>query len=220
MNKKHLKRFEELEQQSEIVLATKKVGTGTYSQGTEYVDQNTFDEWRIKVKSLIANSCGKESEHYSEFVAGESPTSFESNLSVFKRLKAIFNAAREDFEGGYLISVRTLVQAEVFDSELEQATELLKSNYPTASAVIAGIVLETSLRELCDRNNIPHGKMDKMNADLTKAGVYNSLQQKRITAIAGIRNSAAHGKHEEFTRDDVSSMISDIERFLLTYLLE
>ncbi|HHF3114944.1 TPA: hypothetical protein ACPJ1N_004585 [Vibrio diabolicus] len=169
---------------------------------------------------MIANSCSKDSEHYSEFVAGENPTSFESNLSVFKRLKAIFNAARDDFEGGYLISVRTLVQAEVFDSELEQATELLTSNYPTASAVIAGIVLETSLRELCDRNNIPHGKMDKMNADLTKAGVYNSLQQKRITAIAGIRNSAAHGKHDEFSREDVRVMISDIERFLLTYLLE
>ncbi|UTM59106.1 hypothetical protein L4174_020550 [Photobacterium sp. CCB-ST2H9] len=62
--------------------------------------------------------------------------------------------------------------------------------------------------------------MDKMNADLTKAGIYNSLQQKRITAIAGIRNSAAHGNHDEFSRDDVRVMISDIERFLLTYLLE
>lgn len=220
MNKRLLQRFEELDRQSELVLATKRMGSGLYSQGVEYVDQNALDEWRIKVKSLLVNSCGKESEHYSGFVESEKVHTYESNLSVFKRLKAVFNAAREDFEGGYLVSMRTLVQAEVFDSELDQASELLRSNYPTASAVIAGIVLETSLRELCDRNSIPYGKMDKMNADLAKSGVYNSIQQKRITAIAGIRNSAAHGKHDEFTSEDVSAMIYDIERFLLVHLLE
>ena len=53
-----------------------------------------------------------------------------------------------------------------------------------------------------------------MNADLAKAGVYNSLMQKRITALAAIRNSAAHGKPNEFTRDDVSAMIRDVERFV------
>jgi hypothetical protein len=54
-----------------------------------------------------------------------------------------------------------------------------------AAAVIAGTVLETALRQLC---------LDRMNADLAKAGVYNSLMQKRITALAAIRNRAAHGK--------------------------
>ncbi|HFF4507887.1 TPA: DUF4145 domain-containing protein, partial [Acinetobacter baumannii] len=41
--------------------------------------------------------------------------------------------------------------------------------------------------------------------------------QKRITALADIRNNAAHGKYDEFTIEDVERMISDIERFLLTY---
>jgi hypothetical protein len=68
-----------------------------------------------------------------------------------------------------------------------------------AAAVIAGTVLETALRQLC---------LDRMNADLAKAGVYNSLMQKRITALAAIRNRAAHGKPNEFTRDDVSAMPS------------
>lgn len=52
-------------------MATKRTGSGLYSQGVEYVDQNALDEWRIKVKSLLVNSCGKESEHYSGFVEGE-----------------------------------------------------------------------------------------------------------------------------------------------------
>jgi hypothetical protein len=133
-------------------------------------------------------------------------------------MRAVFLAAKEDFEGGYLNSLRNLVQAEVFTSELEQAEELLKSGYATAAAVIAGVVLETTLRDLCTARGIPHGKLDKMNADLAKDGAYNTTQQKRITALAGIRNSAAHGKPEEFTPADVKGMIEDVERFLAAHL--
>ena len=57
-----------------------------------------------------------------------------------------------------------------------------------------------------------------MNSDLAKAGIYNKLQQKRITALADIRNSAAHGKPEEFSGDDVIMMIRDIKQFLAIYL--
>ena len=110
--------------------------------------------------------------------------------------------------------MKALVQAEVFDSELEQANELLSSGYLSAAAVIAGVVLETALRELCDRGNISHSKLDKMNADLAKAGKYNTLTQKRITALAAIRNSAAHGKADEFTKQSVINMIDEVEQFL------
>lgn len=113
-----------------------------------------------------------------------------------------------------------MVQSEVFDNELEQAEELLKSGYHAAAAVIAGVVLETGLRELCTRQGIDHGKLEKMNADLAKAGVYNKLQLKRITALADIRNSAAHGKPDEFTKEDVKMMIRDVEQFLANQLDE
>lgn len=56
-----------------------------------------------------------------------------------------------------------------------------------------------------------------INDDLAKASVYNKLQQKQITALADIRNNAAHGNYDQFTREDVERMISDIERFLLNY---
>ena len=88
------------------------------------------------------------------------------------------------------------------------------SGYYTAAAVIAGVVLETGMRELCNREKIDLGKLDKMNADLVKLGAYNKLQQKRITALADIRNSAAHGNVKNYTEDDVEIMIRDIEYFL------
>ena len=68
------------------------------------------------------------------------------------------------------------------------------------------------------RNGLPHGTLDKMNADLMKASVYNALVQKRITHLAAIRNSAAHGRASEFTKDDVKGMIDEVERFLSQHL--
>lgn len=91
---------------------------------------------------------------------------------------------------------------------------MLNHGYYSAAAVIAGVVLETTLREMCANNDIEYGKMDKMNADLAKAGQYNKLTQKQITAIADIRNSAAHGEKDKFNSDDVKRMISYVENFV------
>lgn len=191
------------------------------SQLLGYVD--TVDEekvltWKVKSKNLIVSTCGKDSQHYEEFVKAEKIGSTDNQWRAFKRLKSVFIAAMDDYKNGYLTSIKNLIQADVFDSELEQAQELLSSGYSLAAAVIAGVVLETTLRDLCYQNSLPIGKLDKMNSDLAKAGIYNKLQQKRITTLADIRNSAAHGKPEEFSDNDLTTMIRDIEQFLITHL--
>ncbi len=91
---------------------------------------------------------------------------------------------------------------------------MFSAGYKSAAAIVAGVVLENSLRELCDRSGIAYAKLDKMNADLAKTGIYNVLTQKRLTALAGVRNSAAHGKSDEFNDRDVEDMIRDVERFI------
>jgi hypothetical protein len=217
MINKFKNRFLELETQLEGVEATKLTKQGHY--GTyEQINQELFLSWCVKAKNLIVNSCGEESQHFKEFEKALKPGIQESNHTLLKRAKSVFLASKEDYEGGYITSIKNLIQAEVFDSELEQASELLSAGYGPSAAVIAGTVLETTLRSLCDSNGIVHGKLDKMNADLTKAGVHNTLVQKRITALAGIRNSAAHGKHDEFTTEDVKNMISEVERIIATAL--
>ena len=219
MTQLHQQRFEELTEQMEALLASiePEFDQGL-RQGIEDIDRNDLLEWRVKARNLLSKACGIDSEHYKEFLANENASSYQRHFQTLESLRAVFLAAKEDFEGGYLQSTRTLVQAEVFDSELEQARELLKNGYYSAAAVIAGVVLETTLRELCDRKDIAHGKLDRMNADLAKEGVYSKLVQKRNTALADIRNSAAHGKPTEFSESDVGDMIRDIERFAAEHL--
>ena len=207
------KHFDELRNQAIVVENSMTIITCD-----AHVDEYLFLSWNTRVKNLLSIICGEESQYFHQFEKNED-NRYESSYSIFRNLQAIFLAVKEDFEGGYLLSTRILVQAEVFDSELEQANELLTSGYYTAAAVIAGVVLETALRELCDNRNIEHGKLDKMNADLAKAGAYNKLMQKRITVLADIRNNAAHGKQDGFNKEDVTDMIDDIKKFLANHLV-
>lgn len=217
MNNKLQKRFNELSDEHAALIQSKSTSHGQFGP-RDHIDAELFTAWKVKVRNLLSLACGEKSQHFEQYEKAEKPFSMESSFSVAQRLGAVFHAVKEDYENGYLNSIKSLIQAEVFDSELEQAQELLASGYKLAAAVIAGVVLETALRDLCDQENISHGKLDKMNADLAKSGKYNKLQQKRITALADIRNSAAHGKPEEFTAEDVELMIRDIESFLLNFL--
>lgn len=219
MTKLFEKRFSELAEQLEAIAASKISRSSPITGApSTYVDQNSLLNWKVKAKTLLINTCGESSQQLTSFIAAEKSPGLSTNYDILKQLTAVFLAVKEDFEGGHLNSLRNLVQAEVFTSELEQAEELLKSGYATAAAVIAGVVLETTLRDLCSTHKLEHGSLNKMNDELAKAGAYNASQKKRITALAAIRNSAAHGKPEEFTVADVRGMIDDVGRFLAATL--
>ena len=79
---------------------------------------------------------------------------------------------------------------------------MLSSGYYQPAAVIAGAVLEDGLSKLCQRRGISlpaKPPINPMNDALAKDGAYNSLVQKRVTALADLRNKAAHGKFSEFS---------------------
>jgi len=71
---------------------------------------------------------------------------------------------------------------------------------------------------LCDRHSLPHGKLDRMNADLCKAGAYNMAKQKQITAWAEIGNNAAHGEWSKYTEADAIAMVQGVEALVADLL--
>lgn len=222
MSQKILNRFEQLIDEAEIIKSFIKKKYSEYSGEYYDLDEDKnaqYLQWKVKVKNLLNLSCGENSVHCKEFSLAEEVQSFDTNARVFIRLFPILVATYDDFKNGFLVSFKQIIQAEVFDSELEQSRSLLENGYKNAAAVIAGVVLETAIKEVCLNNNIEieRKKLTQLNDDLAKAGVYNKLQQKQITALADIRNSAAHGNYEQFTKEDVERMIDDIERFLLNH---
>jgi hypothetical protein len=101
-----------------------------------------------------------------------------------------------------------------------KVSPVLDSGYYQPAAVVIGSVLEDGLRKLCERHEVPLSvkpKLDTMNADLAKKGVYNKLTQKRITVLADIRNKAAHGEWDKFTKADVEVMLRDVRQIMETH---
>ena len=130
-------------------------------------------------------------------------------------------AAKRDFDAGLLTDMRSLITAEVFADFIEQAEHLLEAGYYVPAASLTGAVLEDTLRKLCDKNNLslPNvTKIDRLNADLAKAGIYDKLIQKRITALADIRNNADHGHFDKFRREDVEDMVKWVRSFTADFL--
>lgn len=222
MSQKILNRYEQLIDEAESIKSLIKKEYSEYSGSYDDLGEDgnaQYLQWKVKVKSLLNLSCGENSVHCKEFALAEEVQSFDTNPRVLKRLLPVLIAAYDDLKNGFLVSFKQIVQAEVFDNELEQAKSLLESGYKNPSAVIAGVVLETAIKELSLNHGIEleRKKLTHLNDELAKLGVYNKLQQKRITALADIRNNAAHSDYDQFTKGDVAGMIEDIERFLLTY---
>lgn len=124
-------------------------------------------------------------------------------------------------EQDYLASVQELIHADLFGDLLEMADHLLAEGYKDAGAVTGGGVLEEALRKLAAKNGVPvvdgskPRKTDTINADLVKAGVYNKLEQKNVTAWLGLRNDAAHGNYAAYDKAQVQLFIVGIREFLV-----
>lgn len=209
------KRFEELIHNGGEVLATYQHGSGFL---TDYVDSKVAEEWATSSISFIGRVLGRDSEHYIRFKKHYEQISHYGN-SV--RAVAVLKAAYEDYKGGYLFDTVKRIQAEIFDDFLEQADYFLKGGYHGVAAVLAGAVLEDTLRKLCDKKEIPIGaqpKLDAMNADLAKSGFYDKLIQKKITWLADVRNKAAHGKWTEFSPADAEEMLRGVRRIAEDYI--
>ncbi len=58
-------------------------------------------------------------------------------------------------------------------------------------------------------------KADRLNSDLAKAEVYSKLDQKAVTMWLDLRNKAAHGHFQEYTKDQVSNMIQSVIEFMV-----
>lgn len=208
-----VRRFGELNTKAEAVLAAKVVDFVT-QEGKPYykVPSDMYKEWATNVLNLLHRTFGESSIHYKNLA--EHYTKFEGWASDFNDSYGIFRAAREDYEGGYLFNIRTLAKAEVLSDAISQAKELLASGYKDPACILARVSLESALKDLASRYGVSEGKLDRMNADLTKAGAYNMAKQKQITAWAEIGNKAAHGEWTHYTAQDATAMVSGVETLI------
>jgi hypothetical protein len=213
IDEKILLRMDELIELGKRVLVTRSPPMPGHIT-SDFVDVQMTNQWLTSCLNLLGRVFGESSPHYLRLK--EQFPNYPKWPNVSQAFGVLL-AAKDDFESGSVFSFKRLVEAELFDEFLEQAEHLFEAGYFQPAAVIAGSVLEDGLRKLCEANSITLSlspKLDSMNAELAKKAIYSKLVQKRVTALADLRNSAAHGKWEEFERSDVESMLRDIRDFM------
>jgi hypothetical protein len=208
-----LKRFDEMIALGREVLATRKEPAPGHITSA-FVDVQRANQWFTSSLSLVSRAIGEDSEHYAAMKRHF--TDYPKYPNAQQAFGALL-AAQDDFKTGALFQIKALIAAEVFDEFLEQAEALHAAGYFGPAAVIAGAVLEDALRKICTKQNIElpeKPKLDWMNARLAKSGAFNLLTQKKITALADIRNSAAHGQWDAFDSSDVAGIIEWTRDFM------
>jgi hypothetical protein len=185
----------------------------------EWVPAREYYEFKASSLSFLGIIFGNQSIHYIEL------HKLDNNLSVHIDVGiGILCAAKDDIIGGWLATTRGLISAEVFSDFLSMADHLLEEGYKDPAAVMAGSVLEEHLRQLCNAHEIEvetdnDGKVspkkaDRLNSELAKANAYNKLDQKQITSWLDLRNKAAHGHYDEYSKEQVALMLQGITDFM------
>lgn len=90
-------RFAALEQEYQTVISSKYIHTNVLSSRQEnYVDTAKYNNWVARVKRLLEDSYGKDSDYYIDF-NNTSSLSWSSNYnSLIRHYKPLFDAARDD----------------------------------------------------------------------------------------------------------------------------
>ena len=187
----------------------------------DYPDDESFFQFRTEAMNLVRRSCGDRSDHYRAIQGLAADKTYGDNSFIMPRYLGVVRAAQRDFDSGLLFDIRSLIAAELLGDFLEQAGQLLREGYHVPAASLAGAVLEDSLRKLSTAKGIAVPdvtKIDVLNAELARAQVYDKLVQKRIIALADIRNNADHGHFDKFKKEDVEDFVKWLQRFAADYL--
>jgi hypothetical protein len=177
----------------------------------------SFSEWKTNVENLIILIAGANSVYYNNFIQ----CTRVAHIHGIDPSIGVLNALKEDLEKGFLTEVRDLVLAEVFTDFLDMAEHLLENGYKDPAASLIGAVLEDGLRKIAEKNNITVKRNDNissLNQKLADKGIYSRIIQRQVQSWEAIRNSAVHGRFNEYSSDQVKSMLEGVRKFLSDYL--
>ena len=193
-----------------------------YDDGSDVISKTEIMKLNTRCITVVERASGFNST-YSKEVRRISKETGYPHTNVVKEM-GVVEALLSDIESGYVKTIEEEIHGDVFSDYLEMASHLVSQGYKDPAAVMAGSTLEVHLKKLCERNDIEtvksNGKpktVDALNAELTKVGVYTKLDQKNVTAWLGLRNNAAHGEYDEYTKEQVRLLIDGVRDFITRY---
>ncbi len=128
--------------------------------------------------------------------------------------------AAKDALSSKLMDLTAVLQADLFDTEIESAGALAKAGYLRAAGAICGVVIEKHLRHVCDIHSVTVRKKNPGISDLSQLlkdeGITTVPQWRFIQHLADIRNLCDHAKGKEPSKDEINDLVAGTEKVLKT----
>ena len=197
----------------------------------------TYEDWCVKASGLVLwlYDASDEAKKYQAIFertwnVGYSFHGF-ARQPVLAKLSTL-SGLKHNYESGFLDSLHDQIVANVSGDYMSQAEALLGEGVDgqhdhVPAAVLCGAVLENRIRTYCEQQRPPlptvTPKGDAMTlgpliSELDQAKAFDKQTRNMLKSWADIRNHAAHGRFDEFSREQVELMLMGVNQFLANQL--
>ena len=132
---------------------------------------------------------------------------------------AILESAEKYVESVFY-SMQFSLRADLFDSELDAAEELIKAEFFRAAGVMCGVVLEKNLANVCQQHVISLKKksptISEFNEELKNATVIDMPTWRHIQMLGDLRNICCHNKEKEPTKEQANALLTGVKKIIGT----
>ncbi len=200
------------------------------------INREEIETWKFRTLSLLKKILNASDNRISEFTDIYFPEEKKYNIykiywpeyynlragwggTHFDRVLGILKSIENEIDKGLLEGLEDQISGDIFESVLERANYLLKSGFKRAAAVYGRVVLEQTIRRLCDKQKPPivynsHSKASQLNDKLKKSNYLSTHEWRQIQAWFDIGNDAAHKKTENYTIKEVGNFLTSLTEFI------
>ncbi|MGR3660682.1 MAG: hypothetical protein ACU0CA_05760 [Paracoccaceae bacterium] len=137
---------------------------------------------------------------------------FDQQLNIIKAAQNTLNSS--------LMDMTAMLQADLFDTEVDSAQALAKAGFLRAAGAICGVVIEKHLKQVCDAHNVTIRKknpgISDLNEELKKKNILTVAQWRFNQHLGDLRNLCDHAKGKEPTKEEIDDLVAGTGKVLKT----
>ena len=158
---------------------------------------------------LLGVAIDKQSNRFFDIV-GVFTMKMQHQLTIIGALLAISERRVENIE--------TIIQAHLFDNQLDIASEMSRKGHLRAAGAIIGVVFEAHLKHFAANKSVTIGKktptISDFNEALKAADVIDTPVWRHIQRLGDIRNMCVHSKERDPTKDEISDLLIGVKKYI------
>ena len=148
-----------------------------------------------------------------EIVEGSSAIpEFDQQLSILKGVRSTLHSS--------LVDLKSILQADLFDTEIDSASALAKAGHLRPAGAICGVVIEKHLRQVCENRGLrirkKHPAISDYNQTLRDNDTISVPQWRFVQHLADIRNICDHDRGREPRSEEIDDLLSGTSKVLKT----